>query len=110
MLVYIYFDQRALRRVKDDPSAADWDGFVEYLKARRRLLHKHCQRHMQKLLLRSNWRQLKQPHPPSQALSLIAPLSLRPTMSLSLIPDARVLVPEVVDAVYYLGPLVRGPS
>ena len=33
MLVYIYFNSRALKRIKDQPSAADWEGFVEYMES-----------------------------------------------------------------------------
>ncbi len=31
MLVYIYFNQRALSRANAQPSASDWDGFMAYL-------------------------------------------------------------------------------
>lgn len=31
MLVYIYFNQRALNRVQAQPTAQDWDDFMEYL-------------------------------------------------------------------------------
>ena len=31
MLVYIYFNQRALSRAKAQPSASDWDGFMAHL-------------------------------------------------------------------------------
>ena len=30
-LVYIYFNQPALIRATSQPSAADWDGFLDYL-------------------------------------------------------------------------------
>ena len=31
MLVYMYFNQRALIRATSQPSAADWDGLLDYL-------------------------------------------------------------------------------
>ncbi len=31
MLVYIFFNQGALRRANAQPSASDWDGFMAYL-------------------------------------------------------------------------------
>ena len=31
MLVYIYFNQRALNRVQEQPTAQDWDDFMDYL-------------------------------------------------------------------------------
>ncbi len=31
MLVYIFFNQGALRRANAQPSASDWDGFMAYV-------------------------------------------------------------------------------
>ena len=33
MLMYIYFNSRALKCIKDQPFAANWEGFVEYMES-----------------------------------------------------------------------------
>ena len=33
LLVYVYFNQRPLKRINKEPNAADWEGFIKYMES-----------------------------------------------------------------------------